>query len=79
MITIFTMIIINLFLVIWLILAIVGRILLCFRNDYERISSDIYRIKSSGIIKWSTFQLVALLFLPFSIMYSINNIKNKNK
>ncbi len=79
MILFFIMIALQLFLFMWLFLAIVGRILLCYRDDYDRIHSDIYRIKSSGIFKWTTFTLLALLLLPFSITYSIGNIKNKNK
>lgn len=70
---------IQLFFFMWLSLAIAGRLLLCFRDDYHRIYEDMKKIRSSGIFKWSTYTFIALLLLPFSIPYSIGNIKNKKK
>lgn len=69
----------QLFILMWFFLALLGRLLLVFRNDYKRISVDWDKIKSSGFFRTSTFYLACFVILPFSIIYSINNIRNQNK
>ena len=63
----------------WLILSLVGRVLLVFRSDYTRILRDWKTIKNKRVFGIVLLILLMAFFLPFSIPYSIANIKNKHQ
>lgn len=65
---------------VWLCLVTFAFILMTLRNDVDQYYQEFNFIMTRGTIYHKiTYVLLAILILPFSIIYSLQEIFNKNK